>query len=188
MRIWQTQALPKAASIRETAMKKLISPGRRMWAVGLAAAANVTSSSFNPKVSRSGKGDSPANKADRADSKQVAAVANIASRFNPKDRHRADNMAHRAGSKVAARVREKGRKENLPQLRPRANLTTIRPRTAPVIPGAVSLEHGPVAGAPSGFLTRCLGNLSTRSSQPSETPLSAQTEKSVFLIAGSSLQ
>src|SRR5438477_10602980 len=137
MGIWKTKALPKAVSIRETAMTKLISPGRRMSAVGLAAAANVTSS-FNPKVSRSGKVDSTANTAGRADSKRVAAAANIASRFNPKDRRRADKMAHRAGSKVAARGRGKGRKANLPQLRLRANLTTIRLRTAPVIPGAVS--------------------------------------------------
>src|SRR5207237_2212448 len=114
------KALPKAISIRETAMKKLISPGRRMSAVGLAAAAN------------------------------------IASRFNPKDRRRADKMAHRAGSKVAAR-KEKGRKANLPQLRLRANLTTIRLRTVPVIPGAVSFplvatQLYPASVMPAGIL------------------------------------
>ncbi len=85
-------------------------------AVGLAAAANVTSR-FNPKVSR--KGDSTANRAHRVDSKAVAG-ANIASRFNPRVRRRVGNMANRA-NKAAARVRVKERKAKLPQLRLRSN-------------------------------------------------------------------
>jgi len=70
-------------------------------AVNIKGTATTKTSSPGPRMSAAG----------------LAAVASIASKFNPRVRRRVDNMANRADSKAAARVRVKERKAKLPQVR-----------------------------------------------------------------------
>ena len=52
----------------------------------------------------------------------MAAVASVTSKFNLRPSNRVDNMASRAGDRVArVKVRERERKGKLPQLRLRGN-------------------------------------------------------------------